>query len=148
MGVGPHGNKSPLKSMNFKKRDTEADVGLKIGAEIAAIDRFSPTLCLIAALILGMSIGWLDLHVEEVQWSVLLMLVLGAVLGYVCARFAWLWALVIGLCIPVAHLIGRFAGVHPIIPPSSFGWTFLALVPSFLGTYAGALARILSRPGH
>jgi hypothetical protein len=134
--------------MNFKKRDTEADVGLKIGAEIAAIDRFSPTLCLIAALILGMSIGWLDLHVEEVQWSVLLMLVLGAVLGYVCARFAWLWALVIGLCIPVAHLIGRFAGVHPIIPPSSFGWTFLALVPSFLGTYAGALARILSRPGH
>jgi hypothetical protein len=133
--------------MNFKKRDTGADVGLKIGAEIAAIDRFSPTLCLIAALILGMSIGWLDLHVEEVQWSVLLLLVLGAVLGYMCARFAWLWALVIGLCIPVAHLLGRLAGVYPIIPPSSFGWTFLALVPAFLGTYAGALVRILSRPG-
>jgi hypothetical protein len=101
------------------------------------------TFHLSAVLILGTFIGWVDLHVEEVQWSVLFLLLFGAVLGVANPSLPWLSALLLGLSIPAAHLIAPLFHVHPIIPPNHFGWTFLALIPAFIGAYAGALVRAL-----
>jgi hypothetical protein len=109
--------------------------------------RYSHPFCFCIALAVGLLIGWIDLNVEEVQWSVLAILVIGALLGITCPHLAWLWSLVIGLCVPAMHLAARLIGYQPAYSMNNFAWTFLALIPAFIGTFGGAMARILLTSG-
>jgi hypothetical protein len=101
------------------------------------------TIYLSAVLILGTFIGWVDLHTDEVQWSVLFLLLFGAVLGIANPALPWLSGLLLGLSVPAAHLIVQVYHAHPIILPKHFGGAFLALIPAFMGAYAGGLLRAL-----
>jgi hypothetical protein len=102
--------------------------------------------CFVLSLTAGAAIGCVDLQVEEVQWPVLLLLFSGICLGFVWPRLAAMSALVLGSSIPVTHLIAPHLGIDPVIFPTHFIYSFIALVPAFLGCFAGALARNLMKP--
>ncbi len=95
----------------------------------------------IAALAVGGFAVHVDLHNDEVQAAVLVLLVGGGLLGLLAPHRAWRWALVLGLSIilgdyaaPQLHLIAR--------APEPINWgSLVALIPAFIGTYVGVAVR-------
>ncbi|HZS06611.1 MAG TPA: hypothetical protein VFD58_17370 [Blastocatellia bacterium] len=104
--------------------------------------KISDPLCLGLGLLLGLMAGYIDLHVHEVQPSVLLLILFAMFLGFANPTGAWRWALIIGAGIPLAHLIGRAVGYYPPYPvlPNVFA-TCLAFVPAVIGAYCGVMVR-------
>ncbi len=99
---------------------------------------------LIFALCGAVFAGWVDFHNDEPQAAVLLILVITALLGFILPRYAWLWAILVALGIPAMYFVLTALGYQPISPPSP-GWyaSLLALIPAFIGAYAGALGRVI-----
>jgi hypothetical protein len=100
-------------------------------------------LCLILAFGGGIFAGWVDFNNDEVQAAVLVILVVTFLLGMILPRRAWLWAILVALCLPGVYLFAHRLGYQPVSPPSP-GWyaSLIALIPAFIGVYAGALARL------
>lgn len=95
----------------------------------------------VAAVGIGSFAVHVDLHNDEVQAAVLVLLVGGGILGLLAPHRAWRWALVLGLSIvvgdyaaPQLHLIAQEPG------PINWGG-LLALIPAFVGTYVGVGVR-------
>jgi len=90
----------------------------------------------------GLFAGWVDFHNDEVQAAVLVVLVGSGLAGLAQPAHAWRWAVIVALGIPAVYLIGDAIGATPVSPPGPnlFG-TLMALIPGFIGAYAGALAR-------
>jgi hypothetical protein len=101
------------------------------------------SLCIILAFAGGIFAGWVDFNNDEVQAAVLVILVMTFFLGMILPRRAWLWALIVALCLPGVYLIAVGLGYQPVSPPSP-GWyaSLIALIPAFIGAYAGALAHV------
>jgi hypothetical protein len=97
----------------------------------------------IFALISGMFAGWVDFNNDEPQAAVLLILIITFLLGVLMPRKAWLWAIIVACCLPGVYLLATNLGYQPVSSPSP-GWyaSFLALIPAFIGAYAGAVARL------
>ena len=99
--------------------------------------------CLLAVL-LSAAVGYVDTHArtDDNLPVVVLLLVLTFLFGVAWPKQAWLWALIVGLGVPAAHLLGLLVGHRPPYPvePNVLA-TFLALVPAFVGAYLGVLAR-------
>jgi hypothetical protein len=100
--------------------------------------------CLILALSGGIFAGWVDFNNDEPQAAVLVILVVTFLLGLILPRKAWLWAIIVALCLPGVYLFARSLGYLPVSPPSP-GWyaSLLALIPAFIGAYSGALGRVI-----
>ena len=98
-------------------------------------------LCIILAFAGGIFAGWVDFNNDEVQAAVLVILMVTFLLGMIIPSRAWLWAIIVGLCLPGFYLIAHGLGYQPVSPPSP-GWyaSLLALIPASIGAYAGALA--------
>lgn len=95
------------------------------------------------ALTLGLLAGWLDVRNTEVQVAAGGLFVFGFVLGALRPARAWLWALLLGLCMPLSLAVARWRQVDAAWP---IGWrnvaeSALAVVPALLGAYGGALGR-------
>jgi hypothetical protein len=105
--------------------------------------RYSVPVALILALAAGTFAGYVDLHNDEVQAAVLVIVVSGFLLGAATPRQALAIAAIIGLCIPAAHVYARAR--HLVLPyeMTSWGWSFLALIPALIATGSGAGARWL-----
>ena len=101
------------------------------------------------ALALGLFVGYVDWHSEEVQLPALLVLLFAFLLSLAQPKTAWLWALIVGSCIPLVHFIGRRLGYAPLYPiqPNLLA-AFIALIPAFIGAYSGALVRYLTSYAH
>ena len=101
-------------------------------------------ICLILALLGAAFAGWVDFNNDEPQAAVLVILVVTVVLGSILPTRAWLWAIIVALGLPAVYLSARALGKQPVSPPSP-GWyaSLLALIPAFIGAYAGAIGRII-----
>ena len=102
------------------------------------------SICIIIAFAGGIFAGWVDFNNDEPQAAVLVILVVTFLLGLIQPKFAWLWAIIVALCLPGVYLAATGLGYHPVSPPSP-GWyaSLLALIPAFIGAYAGALGRMI-----
>ena len=104
--------------------------------------KYLPWICFILALAGGIFAWWVDFNNDEPQAAVLVILVVTFLLGFLVPRRAWLWAIIVALCLPVGYLLAPYswatyqsARSSPAgMPPS------LALIPAFIGAYLGALA--------
>jgi len=84
-----------------------------------------------------------DLHNDEVQAAVLVLLAGGFLVGTVWPRGAWRWALILGLSIFIGDNAAPRLGIVALpIQPINWG-TLVALVPAFIGTYIGVGVRRL-----
>lgn len=98
------------------------------------VDSRSKTIALLVpALIFGLAIAWIDSRPgwDDSGVSAMLVLCSTAILGAAMPKRAWLWALAVGIWIPLLGLtVSHNTG------------SLLALVIAFAGAYAGALGRI------
>jgi hypothetical protein len=107
---------------------------------------------IVIALLLGLAVGYVNLHNNEVQPPLTLMLVSTISLGIAQPKRAWLWAILVGMWIPLAPVLARLVGNinEPITDPVRTGLSLLpVLIPSFMGAYFGALlSRAFRTPSH
>ena len=89
------------------------------------------------SIFLGIIIGLIDLHSDEVQFTVLLLLIFGLFLGFNQPKGAWKWAIMLSIWIPIL-------GIASIIVGGSYEKLFnegifscIAVVPAMIGVYAG-----------
>jgi hypothetical protein len=96
----------------------------------------------IGALVVGALAGYVDQHNDEVQATVLVLVVGMVVVGFLSPRWSWLAGLIAGFCILAAALIARALGLPQLYPvqPNVFA-TLLALIPAMIGAVAGAMIR-------
>lgn len=94
----------------------------------------------ILALLAAVIIDAVDVHATEVQATLMVLLPATFLLGLLHPRRAWLWALIIGLSIPLTYLLAGPLGIVTAEPPSPPYTGLIVLVPAFIGTYAGVLA--------
>ncbi len=103
-----------------------------------------PWIFALIALMGGTFAWWVDARNDEPQAAVIVILFFTVILGAIHPRKAWLWAVLVGLCLPVGYLVARSMGYLPANPVEP-GWyaSAIALVPAFIGAYAGVLLRLI-----
>ncbi len=99
---------------------------------------------LLLTVAFGIIISYIDLHNDDVQPAVMLLLIFSFILGYKDPPRAWLYSILLALSIISGYLFSKQIGMVPKgPPPDNILWTFLALIPAFAGGYAGVLMKIL-----
>jgi len=120
--------------------------------QAGGIMRTKTMVVIVLALIGSGFTGYIDSHASEVQATLMVMLPITFSLGFIQPKRAWLWALIVGLSVPVSYLLVLVSGAHYNNPPPNGFTTLIALVPAFVGTYCGvAFRKILSltmQPNH
>jgi hypothetical protein len=89
------------------------------------------------ALFTGLVVGFIDLHSDEIQLPALLLLAFGFFLGFAQPKNAWRWALYLGIWVPIFGNLRIFIEGTPDKLISEGLGSLLALLPAFLGVYAG-----------
>ena len=99
------------------------------------------------AFALGLCAGWVDVHNDEVQATVLVLLVSAGTLGFLAPRLAVVAGLVVGLGVPIAHLYVRLTAYQLPYPMHNYAESFIALVPAVLAAVVAAGVRKVLTPG-
>ena len=111
--------------------------GIRTGGSM----RNKTTLVIGLAILGSLFTGYIDSHASEVQATLMVMLPITFVLGFIQPKQAWLWALIVGLSVPLSYLVVLITGAHYSNPPPNGFTTLIALVPAFIGTYCGVVLR-------
>ena len=102
--------------------------------------------CTVLAVILGLVVGFVDLHVTEVVVTVVALLTSGMLLGLIQPKGTWRWALLIAIGLPIMEFVAIRTGMQTAEPARLDPLIALvALVLAFLGTYLGVFMRYLIR---
>ena len=98
--------------------------------------------CTALAVILGLAIGWLDLHATEVVVTILPLLGAGFLLGFLRPRAAWRWAVLLALGLPAMAAVALAMGLATAEPARlDPRIALVALAFALVGVYAGVLIR-------
>jgi hypothetical protein len=97
---------------------------------------------MVLAVVLGLAVGWLDIHTTEVSVTIGALLAAGVLCGLVQPRAPWRWAVALALGLPVVAAAARLAAVvtpEPIrLDPRV---TVVAAAFALVGCYTGAFMR-------
>src|SRR5947209_312851 len=102
--------------------DGSVDEGLRLSAVVVAF--------------LGSALaGIVAVRTPEVQPAVLVIAIVCTALGFATPRYAWLWAVMVGLGVFGGYFVAGLAGVHVKDPPMMGGHeniygSLIALVPA------------------
>jgi hypothetical protein len=92
------------------------------------------------AVLAGTGIGWVDVIVNDLLFTALLVLMACMVLGLLRPRWPWRWVVVVGIFIPLAELAAYlFFSLKPT-RGQMYG-SVLASLPGIAGAYGGAVMR-------
>ncbi|MBL9150582.1 MAG: hypothetical protein JNM94_17995 [Phycisphaerae bacterium] len=97
--------------------------------------------CVVLSLLTGFVIGAGDLDASSPTGTLLVLLASSATLGAVFPRYPLVVAAVIGLAVPLAHLLAKFNGWPVEGDRPNMWWTLIGLGPSLIGAFAGSLLR-------
>jgi len=107
--------------------------------------RYLERICVVLAFAGGAFAGWVDFNNDEPQAAALVVMAVTFLVGFLLPRRAWLWAIIVALCMPGMYLLLRGLGYQPVsVPEPGFYASLLALIPAFIGAYWGALMRVIS----
>jgi hypothetical protein len=98
---------------------------------------------LLLTVALGTVTGFVDLHVTETQLTAFLLMSFSCLLGAAHPVGAWRRALMLGLSVPLAHVVASVTGAtlpYTLDHPAA---TFLFVVPALLGSFLGVGMRRL-----
>ncbi|MFZ0761456.1 MAG: hypothetical protein WAM69_16030 [Candidatus Sulfotelmatobacter sp.] len=94
---------------------------------------------LLAALA-GVGIGWMDVTVNDLLLTALLVLMACMLLGLLRQRRPWRWVVVVGSFIPLTELAAYLILAVKPTRAQVYG-SFLASLPGVAGAYGGSLMR-------
>ncbi len=98
--------------------------------------------CTVLAAVLGLGVGWLDIHTTEVIVTIVPLLAGGLLCGILEPRGPWRWGVVMALGLPIVAALARLAGVVTAEPVRLDPRVWLVAAAFALsGCYAGALLR-------
>jgi ABC-type multidrug transport system permease subunit len=98
------------------------------------------TLIYVLAAAAGLFTGWVDLRVHDLLFTALLVSSFCMLLGVLRPERPWRWVAIIGVCVPLAVVLGYFLLTER--PERAQIWeSFLAFFPGIAGAYGGALMR-------
>ncbi|MBI1278879.1 MAG: hypothetical protein GC179_12185 [Anaerolineaceae bacterium] len=96
---------------------------------------------LVLALLGAVLVGYIDSRASEVQATLMVMLPITFVLGFFEPKRAALWAIIVGLSVPVSYVWLLATGQQYSAPPPNGFTTLIAIVPALIGTFSGAIFR-------
>jgi uncharacterized membrane protein len=98
--------------------------------------------CTALALVLGLGIGWLDLHTTEVAVTIVPLLAVGLMLGLMRPVAAWRWPVLEVVGLPAMSAVARMIGAETAEPAQlDIRIIVVALVFALIGSYTGVLIR-------
>jgi len=97
------------------------------------------------SIFFGIIAGMIDVQSQEVQLTVLLLLVFGLFMGFNQPVKAWRWGLLLGVFVPLFAIssIIESSAAEKMVNEGVFA--AIAIVPAMLGVYIGVLLRSQSR---
>ena len=100
----------------------------------------------VLALVFALFTAYLNTHTDELLVLVPWVVVATTALGIAQPRWPWLWALLIGLAVPLSLILFYLLGLRVPYPnnPSDIATSFLVIVPAFGGAFVGAGIRRLA----
>lgn len=100
------------------------------------------SLLLLAALALGLCAGLIDVRSTGIVPVSLVLGVAAFALALIRPANAWLYALLMGLSVPLVHVLAPSLGVTEVSPPHpNVAATLLAIVPALAGALLGIFTR-------
>src|SRR5512140_3503620 len=88
-------------------------------------------------LFLGFLVGFIDLESDEVILPVLLLLAFGFFIGFSNREYAWAYALMIAVWVPVGAFIHLWLQPEPARGLQEGFGACISFLPAFLGVYSG-----------
>jgi hypothetical protein len=90
-------------------------------------------------IVLAVFTGYLNTHTDELLVVIPWVVVATTALGIAQPRVPWVWALLIGLTVPLSLIVFYLLGLPVPYPnrPSDITTSFVVLVPAFVGAYVG-----------
>ncbi len=92
------------------------------------------------AVLAGCGIGWVDVTVNDLLLTALLVLCSTMLLGFLRRRRPWRWIVIVGICIPAVELAAYELMTVKPYRAQVYG-SFLAFLPGIAGSVGGALMR-------
>jgi hypothetical protein len=88
----------------------------------------------------GALAGWVDIKVEDLLFTALMVMVPCMILGFLRPSKPWRWAVLVGLFVPCVELLAYlFLKTRPSRAQAL--QSFLALLPAVVAAYGGAFGR-------
>lgn len=120
-------------------------VALLLLVSMFLVSRRPERLHYLLAAVLGIVTGFIDLHADDVQVTVLLLLVFGYFVGFARPRRAWQLGILLGMWVPLFAIMRVVAlGESDRMMPEGLG-SLLSLIPAFGGVYLGAAIRRITK---
>jgi ABC-type multidrug transport system permease subunit len=94
----------------------------------------------ILAALCGIGIGWVDVMVNDLLFTALLVLMACMMLGMLCPRWPWRWAIAVVVFIPTAELAAFLFMTVKATRAQAYG-SVLTILPGIAGAYGGAVVR-------
>jgi ABC-type multidrug transport system permease subunit len=92
------------------------------------------------AALAGIGTGWVDVAVDDLLFTALLVLMACMLLGLLRPRRPWRWVVVVGVFVPLAELAAYLILTVKPTRAQVYG-SFLAALPGIAGAYGGSLMR-------
>jgi ABC-type multidrug transport system permease subunit len=92
------------------------------------------------AAVAGIGTGWVDVMVNDLLFTALLVLMACMLLGLLRPRWPWRWVVVVGVFVPLAELVAYVILTVKPTRAQVYG-SFLAALPGIAGAYGGSLMR-------
>jgi len=88
----------------------------------------------------GIGAGWVDVTINDLLFTALLVLAACMLLGLLRPRWPWRWVVVVGMFIPLTELAAYLILTVKPTRAQVYG-SFLASLPGFAGAYGGSVVR-------
>jgi hypothetical protein len=94
----------------------------------------------VLAAVAGIFTGWVDVAVDDLLFTALLVLMACMLLGILRPRRPWRWVVAVGMFVPLTELAAYL--IRSVKPTQAqvYG-SFLTLLPGIAGAYGGAVVR-------
>jgi hypothetical protein len=94
------------------------------------------------AIVLGVLAGLINLKVDDLLLTALLVLAFTMALGLAAPGRPWRWAFLVAAWVPLSLLLARVLFAQPTYRAQIYG-SFLGFLPGIVGAYGGAFMRKL-----
>ncbi len=94
----------------------------------------------VLAAVAGVGTGWVDVTVNDLLFTALLVLMVCMLLGLLRPRWPWRWVVIVGMFIPLTELAAYLILTVKPTRAQVYG-SFLAVLPGIAGAYGGSLMR-------